>query len=196
MPPAEREKEDKPHAAVTQQRGRAAQDSAESGERRHTASFRVGGMFDLADLITLPGSGHGTCGGVSRKAAATESFFAARDDTSTAAPTYDQNNRHVIDACAMASNNVALAMSDGELCHAKLSQARVRAAKLVPTEEQRWPLWNSWPSRHGKVHSLQYDPAHDALVTIEARARSVLLLSSWVASFLIQQLRLIARQVH
>lgn len=123
-------------------------------------------MFDLADLITLPGFEHGTCCGASRKAAAGESFFTARHNcctTKTAAPT-------VIEACAMAGDNVALAMSDGELCNAKLSQTRATAPKLMSTEEQRWPIWTSWPSRHGKVQSLQYDPAHDALVTIEVRA--------------------------
>lgn len=128
-------------------------------------------MFDLADLITLPGSGQGACCRIaSRKAAASETF-AARNTSTAAAPAVNQNTScHVIEACAMAGDNVALAMSDGELCHTRLSQTRAATtAKLVPTEGQRWPVWTSWPSRHGKVDSLQYDPANDALVTIEVR---------------------------
>lgn len=139
-------------------------------------------MFDEADLITLPRLGQGACYGVSRKAATSESFPAAAGNET--APTLNQNTCHVIEACAMAGEDVALAMSDGKLCHAKLSQTRATAAKLVPTEEnKRWPLWASWPSRHGKVDSLQYDPAHDALVTIEVK--STVLAASIVAGFLI-----------
>eukprot|EP00752_Nemacystus_decipiens_P011911 g10562.t1 len=67
----------------------------------------------------------------------------------------------------MGGHDVALAMSNGELCHANISKGRPTAPTSVSKEDRRWPHWSSWPTRHGKVLSLEYDQAHDALVTIE-----------------------------
>lgn len=129
-------------------------------------------MFDAADLIALPGSVPEAIGGVPRRGTSRESV-PGEETTAAAAPEGGVLNRnlcHVIEACAMGGHDVALAMSNGELCHANIAQGRTAAPEMVPTEDRRRPQWTSWPTRHGKVLSLQYDPAHDALVTIEVRA--------------------------
>ena len=149
-------------------------------------------MFDAADLIALPeliGARNAPSGleesfagaesvevpnasgfepdkttslseGTLKAAAAT----AAAAASSTAVPTAQP--RHVVEACAMGEDNFALAMSDGELCHTKLS----RLAEPILEEEKQCPNqpnWASWQSKHGSVLNLQYDSAHDALVTLE-----------------------------
>lgn len=116
-------------------------------------------MFDAADLIALPVVVPGAGDGVPRRDIA--------ETAGNGGGVLNRNLCHVIEACAMGGHDVALAMSNGELCHANISQARPAAPELVPTEDKRWPRWTSWPTRQGKVLSLQYDPAHDALVTIE-----------------------------
>lgn len=121
-------------------------------------------MFDKADLITLPGLVPGASDGVSRRGIARQS--APGVETAV----LNRNLRRVIEACAMGGHDVALAMSNGELFHANMSKGRTAAPELVSKEDRRWPHWTSWPTRHGKVLSLEYDPAHDALVTIEVRA--------------------------
>ena len=142
-------------------------------------------MFDAADLISLPElngarnassglresrvgtesievprvSGEGTLTAAAAEAAAAGAAAAS----STAVPTAQP--RYVVEACAMGEDNVALAMSDGELCHTKLS----RLTETVAEERQRpnQPNWASWRPKHGSVLHLQYDRAHDALVTLE-----------------------------
>lgn len=131
-------------------------------------------MFDAADFVNLPlgVKPAGRCVSAQEKGAgASDGFRAKESDTApaeaSAATLLNRNTCHVVQACAMAGDNVALAMSNGELCHGRLSQTRAVAAAPVPMEERRWPTWSSWPSRSGKVQSLQYDRAHDALVTLE-----------------------------
>lgn len=126
-------------------------------------------MFDAADLIALPGLVPGASRGVPKRDTARESVPAGERAAGDGG-VLNQNLCHVIGACAMGGHNVALAMSNGELCHANMSKPRTAAPEPVPTEDKRWPHWTSWPTRHGKVVSLQFDPAHDALVTIEVRA--------------------------
>ena len=134
-------------------------------------------MFDAADLVALPGLAPGASRGVPRRDAASESLLEGKTKEDGGGVFLNRNSSscHVVEACAMASGNVALAMSNGELCHANLSNARSATVELVPMEDRRWPHWTSWPTRHGKVLSLLYDPAHDALVTIEVRAHIALL---------------------
>lgn len=72
---------------------------------------------------------------------------------------------HVVHACAMNDDDVALAMSDGSLCHASL--ARPKEVLLREGERETWPEWSSWDSTHGAVLQLTYSPKHDALVTLE-----------------------------
>lgn len=118
-------------------------------------------MFDTADLIALPGLASGASDGASRRG------IVGQNAPGAETAVLNRNLCHVIEACAMGGHDVALAMSNGELCHASISKGRTAAPELVPKEDRRWPQWTSWPTRHGKVLSLEYDPAHDALVTIE-----------------------------
>lgn len=146
-------------------------------------------MFDAADLVALPGLAHspdhdlsgtrgtpvGAAAGAAAAAAATASTTAVAGagngisipegtaDVSKAARLDTRIAAHVVEACAMDGDNVALAMSDGNLCHAKLSPP----TELTPMQEKRWPHWRSWPSRHGRVLQLKYSPVHGALVTLE-----------------------------
>ncbi|CAN0150526.1 unnamed protein product [Scytosiphon promiscuus] len=131
-------------------------------------------MFDAADFVNLPSEVKAVRHGVStRKDRATlnEGFREKESDAAATAAdavtVLNPKNCYVIEACAMGGDNVAIAMSNGELCHANLSRTRAIAAEPVPVEERRWPTWSSWKSNSGKVQSLQYDPAHDALVTLE-----------------------------
>lgn len=124
-------------------------------------------MFDAADLITLPGLVPGAGDGVFRRDIGKESVPGA-EKAVKGGGVLNRNLCHVIEACAMGGHDVALVMSNGELCHANISEGRTAAPEVVPTDG-RWPHWTSWPTRHGKVLSLQYDPAHDALVTIEVQ---------------------------
>lgn len=126
-------------------------------------------MFDAADLVALPRLLPGASRGVPGRNTTTERFPEGKTNLDGGAAFLNRNTSHVVEACAMAGGNVALAMSTGELCHANLSRARSATAELVPMEDRRWPHWTSWPTRHGKVLSLLYDPAHDALVTIEVQ---------------------------
>lgn len=79
---------------------------------------------------------------------------------------------HVVEACAMVGDNVALALADGRLCQGNLSRILEVDAKgangndPVDGEEAR-SGWSSWNSRHGKVLELHHSPAHDALMTLE-----------------------------
>lgn len=124
-------------------------------------------MFDAADLIALPRPVRSTNGCVSEATAG-----AIPSENSNINSSRNRNTYHVVQACPVAGDNVALAMSDGQLCCARVSQTRVQAVEPDQMEERRWPDWNSWPSRHGNVQSLHYDPAHDALVTLEVRTTS------------------------
>ena len=125
-------------------------------------------MFDAADLIALPGLAPRAGDSVPRRDIARESVPGVE---TAEAGVLNRNLCHVIEACAMGGQDVALAMSNGELCHANISQGGTAAPERVPMEDGRWPHWTSWPTRHGKVLGLQYDPVHDALVTIEVRLR-------------------------
>lgn len=58
-----------------------------------------------------------------------------------------------------------MALSDGHLCQAMLSQMSEVVLKYEP--EETWPKWTTWKSRHGQVQQLKYSPAHDALMTLE-----------------------------
>lgn len=156
--------------------GRCSQGARERsvGGASHGASLLFWAMFDAADFVALPEVAQPISHGVhARKngAGSHEGFRAKRSNTTAAAATaatvLNRNTYHVVQACAMAGDDVALAMSNGDLCHAKLSRSRTVAAEPVPVEERGWPTWSSWPSRSGKVQSLQYDRAHDALVTLE-----------------------------
>lgn len=79
---------------------------------------------------------------------------------------------HVVEACAMMGEDVALAMSDGRLCYANISTlSTVLKAGARDDEDKRldaWPDWSSWNSRHGNILELHHSPAHDALMTLEA----------------------------
>lgn len=85
----------------------------------------------------------------------------------------DKNARcNVVEACAMAGDNIALALTDGRLCHGNLSRILKLDAKSVdgddPFEGGRARSgWSTWNSRHGKVLELHHSPAHDALMTLE-----------------------------
>lgn len=127
-------------------------------------------MFDAADLIALPGLVPGAGDGGPTIDVARDRVAGVETASAAAGGVLNRNLSHVIEACAMRGHDVALAMSNGELCHANISKRGSAAEELVPTEDTRWPKWTSWPTRHGKILSLQYDPAHDALVTIEVRA--------------------------
>lgn len=147
-------------------------------------------MFDKADLLTLPElitspgnavSDNGKLRNnhvgsvtlniavpeVNERSAPPESLR-----TTTVLPNVAGNVRaqgetcYVVEACAMGNENIALAMSDGRLCHANLSRPR----ELVSVEEGHWPDWRCWASRHQKVLQLTYSSAHDALVTLEVNA--------------------------
>lgn len=123
-------------------------------------------MFDAANLIALPGLVPGANDGVPSRDIARESVHGV-DTPEVDGGVFNRNLCHPVLACAMGGQNVALAMSNGELYQANISQARALTPGLIPAEDRRWPRWTSWPTRHGKVLSLLYDPAHDALVTIE-----------------------------
>lgn len=144
-------------------------------------------MFDVADLVALPGWEDGvgrdpslkqgdiaeTAGSAAKSANGAEAGKSAALEHGTIPavvpnpnPVNSSANRercHVVEACAIGNGDVALAMSNGKLCYANMS----RKIELNPTDEKMWPHWRSWPSRHGKVLNLQYDRAHDALVTLE-----------------------------
>lgn len=161
-------------------------------------------MFDKADLLPLPDLppsreeqqraveprpsdvGSEAVGNSRSTAARNRSNTADDGDTAVSARSaskapalLDGPHCHVIEACAMADENVAVAMSDGRLCHAKLSsptwlpkQAEDDAAEGAAGDpdqraERKWPHWSSWNSRHGGVLQLTYSPAHDALMTLE-----------------------------
>ncbi|CAM9954653.1 unnamed protein product [Ectocarpus sp. 12 AP-2014] len=118
-------------------------------------------MFDAADLIALPRPVRATNGCVP------EAPAGAIPSQNSSNSSRNRNTYHVVQACPVAGDNVALAMSDGQLCYARVSQSRVTAVEPDQMEERRWPDWTTWPSRHGNVQSLRHDPAHDALVTLE-----------------------------
>eukprot|EP00903_Cladosiphon_okamuranus_P017758 g16346.t1 len=121
-------------------------------------------MFDKADLIALPRLESGAGDGALRGNIPRERVHGAEEVVERGV--LNRNLCHVIDACAMGGHDVALAMSNGELCHADISKGRTAAPEAAPADGE-WPHWTSWPTRHGKVLSLQHDPANDALVTIE-----------------------------
>ncbi|CAM9443689.1 unnamed protein product, partial [Ectocarpus sp. 13 AM-2016] len=118
-------------------------------------------MFDAADLIALPRPVRATNGCVS------EAPAGAVPSENSSNSSRNRNTYHVVQACPLAGDNVALAMSDGQLCYARVSQSRLTAVEPDQMEERRWPDWTTWPSRHGNVRSLHHDPANDALVTLE-----------------------------
>lgn len=145
-------------------------------------------MFDKADLVTLPGlatspgdaaSDNGQLR-VHPAGSATLSITVPEVNERSSPPeslravvhNVDGNARaqgetcYVVEACAMGNENVALAMSDGRLCHANLSRSR----ELASVEEEHWPDWRCWASRHQRVLQLTYSSAHDALVTLEVNA--------------------------
>ncbi|CAM9176689.1 unnamed protein product [Ectocarpus fasciculatus] len=122
-------------------------------------------MFDAADLIALPRPVRATNGCVSE--ATPGAIPSQNNSSSNSIRNRNTNTYHVVQACPVAGDEVALAMSDGQLCYARVSQTRVTAVEPDQMEERRWPDWTSWPSRHGNVQSLHYDPAHDALITLE-----------------------------
>ena len=77
---------------------------------------------------------------------------------------------HVVEACAMDGENVALALSDGRLCYADLSRStEPLAAPLAEQENSRWPDWECWRSRHGNIEQLAFSPTHDAIMTLEVQ---------------------------
>lgn len=139
-------------------------------------------MFDAADLVTLPvpatessrkaSIAQGKYGGARRDPAPNGGTLAEAERTrglvseAEAVSPYDVKRKacYVVEACAMGGDSIAVAMSDGRLCHAELSDK----ADLGPQEEQR-PAWSSWRSKHGSVLSLKFSQAHDALVTLEVR---------------------------
>lgn len=162
-------------------------------------------MFDEADLVplptTTPSDGHDTSRprdlhvdaegvAVSRTSGVETSRHGLLSGRAAAA---DHTNNsmsdatyvcHVVEACAMGNEDVALAMSDGRLCHAKLS----RPIELIPLEQRRWPQWTSWASRHGSVRQLTFSPAHDALLTLEVSLVRSPLLRHGLHSFLLAAL--------
>ncbi|CAM9297879.1 unnamed protein product [Laminaria digitata] len=127
-------------------------------------------MFDAADLIALPeliGARNASSGLRESSVEVPGTAGNEHDETTSLS---EGTPRHVVEACAMGGDNVALAMSDGELCHTKLSRLTepvlAEERQQCPNQPNR-PNWSSWPSKHGSVLHLQYDPAHGALVTLE-----------------------------
>lgn len=104
-------------------------------------------------------------------AAAVSTAGAATGTTTGLTPRLPGNANycHVVEACAMVGENVALAMSDGRLCHANISTVlKAGARDDAHRGLHARPEWSSWNSRHGKVLELHHSPAHDALMTLEA----------------------------
>lgn len=151
-------------------------------------------MFDKADLVTLPGltTSLGDAASDKRKlrvdhagSATLRNVVPEVNERSSSTPSESLGGFvlpnavgdaprqgqtcYVVEACAMGDENVALALSDGRLCHANLS----RSSELASVEEGRWPDWRCWASRHQRVLQLTYSSAHDALVTLEVNALSV-----------------------
>lgn len=121
-----------------------------------------------ADAPSTSGDGPGKNTSLS-EGTAISTATASTATTAAGAALPAAQTRHVVEACAMGGDNVALAMSDGELCHMKLS--RLTEPVLAEEDEVQCPNWSAWRSKHGSVLHLQYDPAHDALVTLEVMMR-------------------------
>lgn len=134
-------------------------------------------MFDKADLFDLPGLETNSVPIASRIGAG-GAFSAAvlreADDfvgvggnhlseEFRSAPSSNANGPHVIEACAMDDENIALALSDGRLCHADLS----RSDEPLSSPARSWPDWEQWPAKHGSVKQLTFSPVDGALMTLE-----------------------------
>lgn len=123
---------------------------------------RVYGVYQGAQVATVKNSTRvGEANSINSKiTAGVEAGKAVPKNTDSS---IDNETPYVVQACAMRNDNVALAMSDGTLCHTKFA----RTLELFPEEERQWPHWTSWPSRHGSVLQLEFAPAQHALFTLE-----------------------------
>lgn len=134
-------------------------------------------MFDKADLFNLPCLENSyvpiasrlVAGGTSSAAVLREAddFVGVGGNRLSkeyrSAPSSNLNVPHVIEACAMDDENIALALSDGRLCHADLS----RSDQPLPSPARPWPNWEQWPAKHGSVKQLTFSPVDGALMTLE-----------------------------
>lgn len=130
-------------------------------------------MFDHADFVPIPSLTPSSKRRDDRITGQDEPPQPSIEDITAGTPTVAQApseapSCHVVQGCSMAGEGVALALTDGRLCHAIVSQAS--EVVLKNETEKAWPEWSTWKSRHGRVLQLAYSPAHDALMTLEVGA--------------------------